>query len=165
MIKNEERPQNDLNEDSLERMDESGLKDDYLKKIRSQFKLWESFLNNAIGVLAFTLGLASLGTPIPCISATLSLFVVIFIWWQGQSLFPKEVTRLRKMAKKDYKSKVILSGVMTEQLSWLKAVTRYPMYLLGFLFLILVAVSPFVEKVLIFNGHNIDIFSKYFGLT
>lgn len=58
-----------------------------LDLVRREFENWQSFLNNTIGVLAFTLGLASLGTHSPDFNAALSVAFLLTVSYSARQLF------------------------------------------------------------------------------
>lgn len=120
------------------------LSDEYLEDIERQFKRWAEFLNSAIGILAFTLALASLGTKMPWLSAVLSIVVVTFVRVGGSHIFPNEIDRLRKAAKNDPKAKVLLAGLTQKHLGISVLMLKYPVFLIGTLLLFSVAVSPII---------------------
>ncbi len=124
------------------------ITNDFLEEIRNQFKVWASFLNTGIGLLSFTLAIASLGTNIPWVNATLSVIVVVFIRQQGKHYFPEKVKELRERAKTDAKAKVLLKGLESEFLNFKTLVMGYPIFLVGFVSLMLVALSPLIIKLI-----------------
>jgi len=123
-------------------MSEFVLSDEYLENIERQFKGWAEFLNSIIGILAFTLALASLGTKLPWLSAVLSLVIVTVVRGRGSHFFPSEIDRLRKAAKTDPKADVILTGLTKRHQSSSVMILKYPIFLIGILFLMSVAASP-----------------------
>ena len=124
------------------------LTDKYIKRVDSQFKLWASFLNNGIGLLAFSLALASLGTKAPVVNSWLSIAVIILVRFQGSRFFPEEIQNLKKQAKLDPKSKVILDGFDKRYFGFKTNFTQYPLFLFGFIFLFLVAFSHQISAVI-----------------
>lgn len=70
-------------------MDKFEITDEYIEEVDTQFDLWATFLNTGIGLLAFTLGLASLGTNSPAFNAGLSVFVIILVRINGSNFFSK----------------------------------------------------------------------------
>ena len=128
-----------------------------IEKVEQEFKLWEMFLNNGIGLLSFTLGLASLGTNIPWVSAALSLFIVILIRIQGSNYFPPEIKKLRALSKSNKQAEFYLNGFEKNFFSNYIFIQKYPVFLIGFLFLFFIAISPiysgFSESVSIFFGN------------
>lgn len=133
------------------------LSDEYLENIAAQFEKWAEFLNSAIGLLAFTLGLASLGTKIPWISATLSMFIVFLVRAGGGHVFPSEIERLRRASKSDKKADVIVKGLIEKHLNANVLILKYPVFLLGMLFLFSVAASPLLVLIAPF-------LATYYGL-
>lgn len=137
-------------------MDTYTIDDVLLERIRSQFRLWAMFLNNGIGFVSFTLGLACLGTPTPWVNAGLSVVFVALIRQQGKHYFPQDIEELRNAAKENEKARILLRGLEGEFLSVKALVSQYPIFLLGFIFLMLIMFSPGIAKWSAF-------FSTYFG--
>jgi hypothetical protein len=123
-------------------MDEISVNSEYLSGLREQFQRWADFLNTAFGLLSFTLALACLGTKAPALNAWLSLVVVSFVRYKGRSLFPAEILRLRQLAKSDAAARVVLTGLSKEFLSVKALIISYPVFLIGYVLLTLVAFSP-----------------------
>lgn len=104
------------------------------------------FLNTGIGLLAFTLGLASLGTNSPALNASLSLIVIILVRINGASFFPREIQRLRKLAKTDSKAKIVLDGLESKHFGFKSNFTKYHLFAFGLIFLIVISVwQPIAE--------------------
>lgn len=122
------------------------ITDELLDEIRDQFKLWATFLNTGVGLMSFTLAIACLGTNTPWINALLSMLIIILIRVQGKHYFPSKVEDLRRRAKEDNKAKVLLKGLESEFLSFKTLVTGYPIFLIGFIFLSLVMISPLLVE-------------------
>jgi hypothetical protein len=127
-------------------MNEISVNEEYLNELREQFKKWADFLNIGFGLLSFTLALACLGTKTPVVNAWLSLVVVSYIRYKGSNIFPGEILRLREEAKADQSSRVVLNGLSKEFLSVKALVTGYPIFLLGFVLLALIAASPLLSR-------------------
>ncbi len=133
----------------------------YRKKVEEQFKQWASFLNNAVGLLSFTLGLACLGTQKPSINAAFCLIVVTLVWSEGRTYFPKEVSKLRLKAKKDPQADLLLKGLVSKHLGMKNMLMKYPLYLFGYIFLVFVAVSNWLN-----NSFDLPVwFVEYFNLS
>ena len=125
-------------------MNEIILDDKYMTDLREQFKKWAVFLNSIFGIASFTFAIACLGTKTPWLNAWFSLIVVGFIYREKSHIFPKEILRLRMEAKNDEKARVILTGLTTEFLSLWVAITQYPVFLIGYGLLVLIALSPLI---------------------
>lgn len=124
------------------------IDDDYLNELREQFKKWADFLNMGFGLVSFTLALTCLGTNTPVLNAWLSLVVVAFIRYKGSHIFPAEIIRLRKAAKLDKNARIVLNGLGKEFLSIKALIVGYPVFLIGYLLLCLIAVSPLLIPVM-----------------
>ena len=129
-------------------MNQITIDDEYINELREQFKKWADFLNMGFGFVSFTLALTCLGTKTPSLNAWLSLVVVAFIRYKGSHIFPAEVIRLRKAAKADQNARIVLNGLNKEFLSAKAMIIGYPVFLLGYLLLCLIAVSPWVVPVM-----------------
>lgn len=126
-------------------------------EVREQFRLWALFLNNGIGLFSFTLGLASLGTDIPWLSALFSTVVIFLIRWQGKHYFPPKVKELREDAKKNDKAKILLKGLESEFLSFKTLFIEYPVFIFGLSFLLIILMSPLIVKAF-------PVLGGYFGI-
>ena len=126
-------------------MDNFHLDDEYVENIEAQIKLWANFLNMGIGLLAFTLGIASLGTASPVINSWLSLLVVMIVRIQGTKYFPAEIQRLRQLSKENSKAKILLDGLMAKYFAFKTNFTLYPILMVGILFLVFIALSPVIS--------------------
>jgi uncharacterized membrane protein len=137
-------------------MSDFEIADEYLETIDAQFKQWAAFLNNAIGLVSFTLAIACLGTNSPSINATLSLLVITLIRIDGGKFFPKEIQKLRSRAKTDEKVKIILEGLESKYFGFKTNFKDYALFVLGFALLIFVALSNWLTG-------SIPILSEYIG--
>lgn len=124
------------------------ITDDYLTDVRERFEKWPDFLNMGFGLVALTFALACLGTKTPVVNAWFCIAVLTFVRYKGRHLFPAEIVRLRKLAKVDEKSRVLLRGLESEFLGMKAAVTAYPVFLLGYVLLGVIAFSPVLSKVI-----------------
>lgn len=128
-------------------MTEYILDDDYIEKIEAQVKLWANFLNTGVGLLAFTLAMASLGTESPVINSWLSFAVVVIVRVQGKNYFPAEIQMLKARAKSDSTAKILLDGLMSKYFGFGSNFRLYPLLVVGILLLWAVGVSPAIAKV------------------
>jgi hypothetical protein len=99
------------------------------------------------GFVSFTLALTCLGTRTPALNAWLSLFVATFIRYKGNHIFPAEIIRLRKASKLDQNARIVLNGLSKEFLSVKALVAGYPIFLLGYVLLCIIALSPWLVQV------------------
>ena len=123
-------------------MSEILVTDEYVKELREQFKKWADFLNMGFGLVSFSLALACLGTKTPVLNAWLSLAAVTFIRYKGSNIFPSEILRLRKVAKTDQSARVVLDGLQKEFMGLKAMIVDYPLFLLGYILLAVIAGSP-----------------------
>ena len=145
-------------------MEEYAITETFLEKVEEQFTVWALFLNNAIGILAFTLNLACLGTNTPWINACFSIFILYYVWRQGNKHFPETIVILRDKAKIDKKAKLLLSALNAEHFSFRKVIKRYPVYLVGFVLLVVTAGSPLLHNFIVMLFGSADWFGNYFKL-
>lgn len=138
-------------------MSNISVNDEYLSELREQFEKWADFLNITFGLVSFTLALTCLGTRTPALNAWLSIVVVGFIRYKGNHIFPAEIGRLRKAAKDDQSARVVLNGLSNEFLSLKTAVTKYPVFIIGYLLLTIIAASPWLTPVLPFLQQYIGV--------
>jgi hypothetical protein len=118
--------------------------DKLINETDKQVEEWALFLNNVIGILAFTLGLASLGTSTASFNALISLAFLSLVWFQGKHKFSENIANLRKKLKESKeadhsheKLKVILSGFEKRYFGAKALLTQFPIYVFGMLFLII----------------------------
>ncbi|EGR0413316.1 hypothetical protein FG168_18560 [Vibrio cholerae] len=137
----------------------------YMRKVEEQFERWSNFLNSAIGVLSFTLGLASLGTPVPWINALFSLIIVIYVWKQGRYYFPKEIEKLREKAKGDEQAELVLNALISKHLNSKRVFKVYLIYWFGFIFLSMIAISPLIHYLFSVIFGSADWFADFYGLS
>lgn len=123
-------------------MSEIVVNDEYINELREQFKKWADFLNMGFGLVSFTLALACLGTKTPVLNAWLSLVIVAFIRYKGSHVFPVEILRLRKAAKTEKSARIVLDGLQKEFMSMKTMVVDYPVFMLGYILLAIIAGSP-----------------------
>ncbi len=132
-----------------EQHDDNGIfvDDQYFERMRDQFQRWATFLNMGFGFVSFSLALACLGTNSPVVNAWFCLIVMGYIRFKSSHLFPNEILRLRKLAKKDPKARIVLAGLEKEFLNWKTLVFGHPIFLIGFILLAIIATSPFLTPV------------------
>ena len=128
-------------------MNKVELTDKYVAQLDSQFELWANYLNIGIGLLAFTLAVACLGTESPVINAWLSIVVLSLLRFNGNKFFPEEIKKLRLQSKEDQAAKIVLDGLDKRYFGFKTNFSKYPVFTLGFLMLIAVAFSYQIAKV------------------
>lgn len=138
-------------------MAEITINDEYINELRDQFKKWADFLNMGFGLASFTLALTCLGTKTPVLNAWLSLVVVAFIRYKGSHIFPAEIIRLRKASKLDQNARIVLNGLNKEFMSVKAMILGYPIFLLGYVLLCIIAVSPWLLPILPILGTYVGI--------
>jgi hypothetical protein len=112
---------------------EYAINDQLISELDEAFKGWAFFLNNAIGMFAFTLALACLGTKTPAINAFLAFVVVFCVRHQGRHHFPQKILDLRAAAKTEPKARILLAGLTQKYMSNKTAITDYTVFVIGFL--------------------------------
>ena len=130
-------------------MNDYKIDDDLINEVRDQFRIWALFLNNGIGLLAFTFGLACLGTTTPWISGSFSLIMITLIRWQGKRYFPSRINKLRREAKTNRKAKILLNGLESKFLGIKSLFLEYPIFLFGFFFLSVITFGSFITSSII----------------
>jgi hypothetical protein len=128
-------------------MEAISITDQYINDLRERFEKWANFLNMSFGLVAFTFALACLGTKTPAVNAWLSVAVLAFIRYKGNHIFPAEILRLRRLAKTDQKARVVLQGLDREFLSLRAAIVGYPIFLIGYVLLAVIAFSPLLSRI------------------
>ncbi len=138
-------------------MEKIVVTDEYLEDIESQFEIWATYLNTGVGLFAFTLALACLGTNSPATNAWLSIIVISLTYKNGRKFFPAEINKLRSLAKTDKKAQVVLNGLMETHLGFKTNFTKYPLFVFGYVFLFLIAFSNYIKE------HSVT-FCSYVGI-
>lgn len=108
-----------------------------LDSIRHEFETWQSFLNNTIGVLAFTLGLASLGTHSPSFNAALSIAFLLSVSYSARQIFPNTYKKIRDKKNKSEEEEIFFKGLTKHHFS----IHKYAVYALGYSYLVFIATS------------------------
>jgi len=128
--------------------------DKSVKQMESEFKEWEFFLNNGIGILAFSFALGSLGTNSPSVNAFISFLFLSLIYLFGRNKFSKVYKDLRNKKDKTIVEKVMHEGAKKIFLSGKALLLRYPIFLMGYLFLAFVIFSnSLVQQCPIFKAY------------
>lgn len=124
----------------------------------SEMKNWYKYLNTTLGVPSFLFALAVQGTPNPPLNAAFCLIWVLLAHIYAGSPYPDSLKRLKKSNKKACKYYVKL--LEKEHLSTLKLIIRVPLFLLGYLYLLIMVLLNFpeVRNLMIFD-HTI---AEYF---
>lgn len=120
-------------------MEKLVITDEYIENMDYQFKIWANYLNLAIGLLAFTLALACLGTDYPSPLGMLAVLVIAMVRSSGSNLFPKEFQDLREKAQEDEKAKLFLEALHKKYFGFKTNFTQYHLFMFGTLFLLAVA--------------------------
>lgn len=132
-----------LNKEHTEHMDN---KPTSRERFDSEVKAWQEFLNITGGILAFSLGLGSLGTSSPSTNAIISLFFIIAVAAAGKSKFLSLVLMLRNKENRTITEEKIRRKVEREQLGPKKMITDFYLFTLGCLFLGFVIFSDKLSK-------------------
>lgn len=107
-----------------------------LAEIEKEFSKWKEFLNITIGLFSFNLAISCLGTKNPQLWASVS-FILLFY---GNKYFLQKIKELRK-AELNKIDKLTLKGLEVEYFGLKNFWKHRPLYLLGFLFLALLALG------------------------
>lgn len=111
-----------------------------LSAIEAEYAKWKEICNGVVGVIAFTLAVASLGTPCPSVWAWASSVFVVLLMGHMQVHFPKIIRALREseLAELD---QLVLQGIEKKYFNLRAAVTSFNVYLFGWIFLVFVAIG------------------------
>jgi len=102
---------------------------------------WNKHLDKIVGGLAFTLALASTGTPHPRSYGSISLVFVALVWFKSTHIFPESIKKLRNKKGKSDLEFVILKGIEAHVFSLRKTVSEAPVYWVGLMALGFVAIG------------------------
>ena len=111
-----------------------------LAEIEKEFSKWKEFLNITIGLFSFNLAISCLGTKNPKSWAFVSFIFVGILLGYGNKYFPQKIKELRK-AELNKIDKLTLKGLEVEYFGLKNFWKHCPLYLLGFLFLALLALG------------------------
>jgi len=117
-----------------------------VKEMEAQFKEWQFFLNNGIGILAFTLALGCLGTHAPSLNALLSFIFLSAIYCLGRKNFSQLYKELRNKKSKTTVEKVFYAGATKHFLGYQKILASYTVFFIGYLFLAFVMFGNLLNK-------------------
>lgn len=120
----------------------SGLFDE--EEVMQEAKKHNEFLNSAIGLLTFTLGLTCLGFDHPQRAALVCLGVIIPVYVQAWSHFPQTIKTLREIAKEtnDAHAIKVVRYLEGKYLGIRSLVTRNITYWYGLGFYLAVLIDP-----------------------
>jgi hypothetical protein len=107
-------------------------------RLDNEFKAWEDFLNNVIGVLAFTLAMASIGTNSPSTNAFISMLFLLILMGNRRSLFPAILVMLRAKENRTRTEEESRKSIERGRLGLKAFLRRYSVYVAGWLFLVFV---------------------------
>jgi len=111
------------------------ITDKALSDFELEFARWAEFLNAGVGLVAFNLGISCLGTPHPAITAAFSIgFLLVFMGY-GFKYFPQKIRKLRGQTLSGV-DEVALLGIEKKYFGVCASFTKYPIYTLGWLFLL-----------------------------
>lgn len=116
-------------------MSEIKLTKKTLKEMETQFQEWEYFLNNIIGILAFSFAISCLGTHYPSLNAFISFIFLSTIYYFGRGKFSQLYKQLRDKKEKTTIEKIFYEGATRHFLGVKKLLLRYTVFLLGYIFL------------------------------
>lgn len=109
--------------------------------VKRETLVWKLFLNYTIGMLAFAFGLGCLGTSNPELYARISIsFLGLAVI--SSRRFPRTIEHLRKKNRAEFEN-VLLKGIEKHFFSINNLLAEYTVYVLGFVFLIMVACGFF----------------------
>ena len=102
-----------------------------LERLNTEFQRWHFFLNNGVGLLAFSFALAVQGTVYRNFNAILALIVVFLVANYGRDLFPASFQNLRDKKLRTARENLLLAGITKTKLRLRDALV----YWVGFLYL------------------------------
>ena len=111
------------------------------RAIKAGFKHWSDFLNNAIGLVSFSLALGCLGTHRPATNACLSFLFVMSIRIAGKDIYPAPMCRLQQAAKKHPELKKDVYAQQSKHMSTTRMFNANLPFLFGYVFLMFVMFS------------------------
>lgn len=120
----------------------SGLFDEEV--VKKEAKRHNEFLNSAIGLLTFTLGLTCLGFDHPQRAALVCLGVIIPVFIQAWGYFPETIKTLRELVKEtnDPHAVRVLKYLEKKYIGIRSLVTKNILYWYGLGFYLVVLLEP-----------------------
>ena len=115
-----------------------------LTELNVQFKKREHFFNK-MGLLAFGLGISSLGTREPSICAFYSLAIISLMICSTCDKYTQFFALLRSKKDRTEKEENILKAIMIKYLNFKSLFTDYSIFTFGYLFLSCVTLSNSVS--------------------
>ena len=112
--------------------------DTVLVEIEKEFSKWKEFLNITLGLFSFNLAISCLGTNNPQLWAFVSFIFVGILLTYGNRYFPRKIKELRK-AELDEIDRLTLKNIEVKYFGLKNFWKQWPLYLIGFLFLALLA--------------------------
>ena len=104
-------------------------------KTKKEAEVWKTFLNNIIGIFAFSISIGCLGTSNPKLYACISLAFAVLLIFMGRKSFPETIKKLREKKDKTEVEKLFLIGLEKDNFGFAAAITRYGTYFWGLAFL------------------------------
>lgn len=129
---------------------------DLVEETEKEIAQWYAYLNNIIGFISFTFALAVQGTPNVYFNAAIALiWVLIAHFWVEKNKFPQHLAYLRSSQEKG--SKNLAVHIEKQHLSYWKIVKKAPLFLIGYLYLLLLTLMNFdYFKSLVFFGKTLS---------
>jgi len=112
-----------------------------VKEMEVQFRVWAYFLNNVIGLFAFTLGLGCLGTHSPSLNALFSFILLCAVYSLGWDKFSRIYKELRDKKEKTTLEKVFYAGATKHFLGFRAMLAHYIVFFMGISFLVFIMLS------------------------
>lgn len=104
-------------------------------KTKKEAVVWKTFLNNIIGIFAFSISIGCLGTSNPKLYAYISLAFAGLLIFMGRKSFPATIKKLREKKDKTEVEKLFLIGLEKDNFGFKAVITRYGTYFWGLAFL------------------------------
>lgn len=110
------------------------------KEIIEECLIYQSTMNNVVGIILFTIGVGCIGTPNPQRMALVGLGLVFSILFYASQQFPPTIKALRQLKKETNSAEIsdLLCRVENKHLNYKVLLSKYLIYLIGVLFYALV---------------------------
>lgn len=132
---------------------------DLINSSRDEIENWYEYLNMILGATSLGFALASQGTPNPPLNAFICLmFILILHFGINFGKFPSHLRSLRNENRIAYR--FLASKIEGMELNPWKAVTMAPLFLIGYIYLLLLVLMAlsFVQDISIMDHKLADIF-------
>lgn len=105
-----------------------------ISEIEAELAKWAEFLNVAVGLFSFSLGISCLGTSRPDVTGFISLVFVLLFMAYGRKHFPRKILELRK-AELSELDQLKLIGIEKKSFGLRSLLKNFPVFWTGWTFL------------------------------